>query len=220
MPSERPAKMRSHRGDTTYAPGYAFPSRSAEEIAGEVDERLVRDERLDARQVNVAVEDGVITLSGEVDTLQAKRAAGEDARGAVGAIDVRNMLRVRSEHAGPAGPQLTQDALTSTEEGSMAYDRRGSAGMSRYYYGYYGPYWAATTRSDTEIAEDVRNRLVWDSWVDADQIDIRLERRVVTLDGELDSIVEKRSAGDDACDTPGVLDVVNNLRVRQSRLER
>ncbi len=220
MPSERPAKMRSHRGDTTYAPGYAFPSRSAEEIAGEVDERLVHDERLDARQVNVAVEDGVITLSGEVDTLQAKRAADEDARGVVGAIDVRNLLRVRSEPAGPTGPRLTQDALTPTEEGSMAYDRRGSADTSRYYYGYYGPYWTATTCSDTEIAEDVRNRLVWDSWVDADQIDIRVERRVVTLDGEVDSIVEKRSAGDDAWDTPGVLDVVNNLRVRQSRLER
>lgn len=93
-------------------------------------------------------------------------------------------------------------------------------GFERYYYGYYGPYFGRTTRADAEIKDDIRNRLVWDSWVDADQVNIDVKNGVVTLTGQVDSIVEKRAAGDDAWDTPGVLDVVNNLKVRQPAMQR
>jgi osmotically-inducible protein OsmY len=93
-------------------------------------------------------------------------------------------------------------------------------GFERYYYGYYGPYFARTARHDVEIKADVRNRLVWDSWVNADDIDIDVKNGVVTLTGEVDSIVEKRAAGDDAWDTPGVLDVANQLRIRQPEPQR
>lgn len=97
----------------------------------------------------------------------------------------------------------------------MAYNGPGNAGPPRYYYGYYGPYWVASVRDDAEIAEDIRNRLVWDNWVDADQVRVEVKNRVVTLTGDVDSVVEKRAAGDDAWDTPGVMDVVNNLRIRE-----
>jgi len=85
----------------------------------------------------------------------------------------------------------------------------------RYYYGFYGPYWRHVARSDAEIADDVRNRLVWDNWVDANRVNVQVTGGVVTLTGEVDSIVEKRAAGDDAWDTPGVRDVINNLTIRQ-----
>jgi osmotically-inducible protein OsmY len=85
----------------------------------------------------------------------------------------------------------------------------------RYYYGFYGPYWRHVARSDAEIADDVRNRLVWDNWVDANRINVQVRNGVVTLSGEVDSIVEKRAAGDDAWDTPGVKDVINDLTIRQ-----
>ncbi len=85
---------------------------------------------------------------------------------------------------------------------------------SRYYYGYYGPYYTQIARGDDEIRGDVRNRLVWDSWVNADQVRVEVRGGVVTLTGDVDSVVEKRAAGDDAWDTPGVLDVVNNLKIR------
>jgi len=86
---------------------------------------------------------------------------------------------------------------------------------SRYYYGSYSPYQSRMVRSDDEIRSDVRNRLTWDSWVNADQIHIEVKDGVVTLTGDVDSIVEKRAAGDDAWDTPGVVDVVNNLKIRR-----
>lgn len=97
----------------------------------------------------------------------------------------------------------------------MAYGPPYSVWNSRYYYGFYGPHAGATPRSDEELAADIRNRLTWDSWVNAEQVNIRVEGAVVTLEGDADSIVEKRAAGDDAWDTPGVRDVVNNLKVRQ-----
>jgi len=49
----------------------------------------------------------------------------------------------------------------------------------------------------------------------ADQVEVDVDNRVVTLKGTVDSIVEKRAAGDDAWDTPGVVDVNNNLKVRR-----
>ena len=97
----------------------------------------------------------------------------------------------------------------------MAHRYRYGPGFERYYYGYYGPYFGRTTRAEAEIKDDIRNRLVWDSWVDADRFNVDVKNGVVTLTGDVDSIVEKRAAGDDAWDTPGVLDVINNLKVRQ-----
>ncbi len=90
---------------------------------------------------------------------------------------------------------------------------------NRYYYGYYGPYYGRMARSDDEIRDDLRNRLTWDSWVDPAQVNIDVRGGVVTLTGDVDSVVEKRAAGDDAWDTPGVVDVVNNLKVRQPVLQ-
>jgi osmotically-inducible protein OsmY len=64
------------------------------ELAEQVRERLVRDERLDARRIAVEVEAGVVTLSGEVGTLVAKRDAGDAAWDTAGIADVRNLLTV------------------------------------------------------------------------------------------------------------------------------
>lgn len=97
----------------------------------------------------------------------------------------------------------------------MAYDSPESRHYARYYYGTYGPYHARISRSDEEIRDEVCNRLVWDDWVTADQVNVTVENGVVTLTGNVDSVVEKRAAGDDAWDTPGVVDVNNLLAVPQ-----
>ena len=97
----------------------------------------------------------------------------------------------------------------------MAYNRPYDIAYARYYYGTYGPYSSRVARGDEEITSDIRNRLTWDSWVNADQINIDVKNGVVTLTGDVDSAVEKRAAGDDAWDTVGVIDVNNLLHVRQ-----
>lgn len=61
----------------------------------------------------------------------------------------------------------------------------------------------------------MRYSLVWDTYVDEGRIDVDVKDGMVTLKGSVDTIVEKRSAGDDAWDTPGVRDVRNELVVQR-----
>lgn len=82
-----------------------------------------------------------------------------------------------------------------------------------YYARYAGPYVADVSRTEEEIRLDVVDNLILDSWVDAAKIDVDVTGTVVTLNGTVDSFVEKRSAGDDAADVIGVTDVINNITI-------
>jgi osmotically-inducible protein OsmY len=86
---------------------------------------------------------------------------------------------------------------------------------TRYYYGYYGPYHqqAVGAADDLDIKSDVESALKWDSYVDASRINLDVKNGIVTLRGNVEGPLEKRSAGDDAWDTPGVVDVVNELEL-------
>ncbi len=88
----------------------------------------------------------------------------------------------------------------------------------RHHQGYYGPYYqrviAPGVRSDEDIRRDVQDALFWDTWVDSTKVDVDVKGGVVTLTGTVDSPTEKRAAGDDAWDIPGVMDVNNNLQIR------
>lgn len=76
-----------------------------------------------------------------------------------------------------------------------------------------GFYSARGHRPDEEIQDDIRNRLTWDSWVDARQVHVAVRDQVVTLSGQVDSASEKRAAGNDAWAVPDVRDVRNELQV-------
>ena len=96
----------------------------------------------------------------------------------------------------------------------MSFGQPYSTCPTRIDYGMYGPHWHATTRGDISIATHVRNQLVTDRWVNADEVEIDVNHRVVTLNGEVDSVAEKRAASDGAWAAPDVVDVINNLKVR------
>ena len=53
--------------------------------------------------------------------------------------------------------------------------------------------------------------MLYDRRVDSTQVDVTVHDGVVTLTGTVPSLMEKRAAGDDAWDTPGVVDVHNDL---------
>jgi hypothetical protein len=69
--------------------------RSNERIAEDVNERLAWHSELDAEGIEVNVEDGLVTLSGQVESRFDKRLAEEIAESCAGVIDVRNRLKVR-----------------------------------------------------------------------------------------------------------------------------
>lgn len=60
-----------------------------------VQKALMRDPRVHGFDVAAVVEKGVVTLTGEVDNLKAKRAAAETAHNAVGVVRVMNLVKVR-----------------------------------------------------------------------------------------------------------------------------
>ena len=75
----RRGKQEAHYGGHSCRRYHTTFARNDEEIRDEIRDRLIRDERVDARQVEVTVEGGVAVLRGEVATLAEKRVAGEDA---------------------------------------------------------------------------------------------------------------------------------------------
>lgn len=81
----------------------------------------------------------------------------------------------------------------------------------RYYYG-----WAEEPRpipepADLDIKSAVVSRLRDNPQTKGCDIKVDVKQKVVILGGEVPHWVAKRAAGDDAWDTPGVVDVSNQL---------
>lgn len=73
---------------------------------------------------------------------------------------------------------------------------------------------AATTKSDGQIKSDVLDELKWDAVVDETEVGVQVKRGVVTLTGNVSSYPKKLAAIDAAHRVYGVLDVVDDLRIR------
>jgi osmotically-inducible protein OsmY len=67
--------------------------------------------------------------------------------------------------------------------------------------------------SDREMKSVLVDRLNENIYTQDARIKVEVDHRVVVLGGEVDSPIVKRVAGDDAWDTPGVVDVSNQLVV-------
>ena len=86
---------------------------------------------------------------------------------------------------------------------------------ARYYYGWYDEPLLAPEPTDADIKTVVVDRLRDNPYTVDDEIRVDVKQRVVVLGGEVVSILAKRAAGDDAWDTPGVVDVSNQLVPRR-----
>lgn len=71
--------------------------RSDERIKEEVSEALFRDYHVDASDIEVDVKEGVVTLSGTVESRNAKKAAEVCIENLTGVIDVHNRLRIQNK---------------------------------------------------------------------------------------------------------------------------
>jgi hypothetical protein len=94
------------------------------------------------------------------------------------------------------------------------YERGGQVyGPARYGFGPYHDRLQRRRRPDDELRQDVEDALFYDTWVDADRIEVQVEDGVVTLRGTLPSYEEVRFATDDVWDVDGVRGVRSELRV-------
>ncbi|HET9986373.1 MAG TPA: BON domain-containing protein, partial [Longimicrobiales bacterium] len=86
-------------------------------------------------------------------------------------------------------------------------------GPARYGYGPYFDRLQRRRRPDQELRQEVEDALFYDTWVDADAIEITVRDGVVTLSGTLPSYDEIRFAVDDAWDVDGVRGVRSEMEV-------
>lgn len=93
----------------------------------------------------------------------------------------------------------------------------GVYGPARYGLGPYHQRLRSRRRPDDELKAEVLDALFYDTWVDAEAIDVQVRDGVVTLRGELPSYDEIRFATDDTWDVDGVVGVRSELRVREAR---
>jgi len=117
--------------------------RSEERIREEINDRLTAHGLIDATDVEVQIRNGEVTLTGFVDSREAKRAAEDVAEDVSGVREVHNHLRIRS-HSDDAGVGRTsvlgltehqtqdKDAARTLESREQSQDRQqDAAGRSR-----------------------------------------------------------------------------------------
>jgi hypothetical protein len=86
-------------------------------------------------------------------------------------------------------------------------------GPARYGLGPYHQRLRNRRRPDEEVKREVEEALFFDTWVDAEAIEVEVRDGVVTLRGVLPEYDEVRYATDDAWDVDGVRGVRSELRV-------
>jgi osmotically-inducible protein OsmY len=148
-----------------------------EELRNDVMDEIQCDPELRnvATEIGVSTKDGVITLSGVVDTYRRKFSAERAAQRVRGVRVVACHIEVKLASFG--------------------------------------------RKTDTEIAEAVRNALRWNSAVNEDEIEVKVDDGWVYLDGKVGFAYEKRYAQDCVEDLAVVRGTTNNIIVKTKRID-
>ncbi|MBA4053570.1 MAG: ornithine aminotransferase [Marivirga sp.] len=126
-------------------------------------------------QLGVAAKNGVITLSGLVDSYNRKLAAEKAAQRVKGVRVVASDVKVK------LGP--------------------------------------LSANTDSEIAEAVRSALVWNSAVNQDMIQIKVDSGWVYLEGEVEWAFQRASVEHSIESLSSVIGITNNIKIREKKVD-
>jgi osmotically-inducible protein OsmY len=205
-----------------------------------VKESLREDPRIDASEVNIATHSGIVTLTGVVRTLAAKKYAGlesekiQGVRGVINEIIVSPKLRsdtdiyqdilrrfLNSAELQPRGAWVKVVDGNVTLSGQVdSWAKRKQAellatevrGVKAVINEMQVQY--KTKRSDDEIKKDVISTIGRDVYLSGLPIHVSVEDGTVTLEGSLGNAYQKDRASDDAMFVVNVTDVKNDCEVR------
>jgi osmotically-inducible protein OsmY len=206
----------------------------------DVEQELEWDPRLDAREVGVAVKNGVVTLSGHVRSY-AERWAAQDAAQSVGGVKaIANEIEIRL----PAGSarsdtEVAESALTAlrlnssvpdtvkltvhdgwlTLTGQVAYwyQKQAAENTVRHIQGVKGLANDLSVKmapSTSDVKTRIEQALRRHAEIDSDKIRVRVAEGTVTLEGEVDSWRERSEAETAVWSAPGVTSVQDHLIIR------
>ncbi len=211
------------------------------QIRQDVLDELRHDVRIDSTNITVDVSNGVVHLLGTVPTYFQKITAGNDAQRIKGVRSVTNDLVVTliapwtdAEIASTVRANLARDVRITNPGQINVTVVNGVVTLS----GTVGTYaqksdaaddaWTAPgvvdvvnnitvvppfTRTDADIAADVRSALASDPAIDARNINVSVVNGTVYLRGTVPTYYQVQQAGNDAWGVAGVLNVVNELGV-------
>lgn len=218
----------------------AYVSRSDEQVKKAVKDAFFYDPRVSSFNPDVDVDNGIITLSGVVNNLKAKKAAEKDALSVTGVWRVKNYLKVRPAtiptddvlkkriaraffnnpwvdrfeiniDAVGGWVYLSGEVNTLFQKNKAEQLAEGVKGVSNVINKItYPDSWI--WKPDQEILEDVKHELFWSPYVDEDQISVTVVNGVVTLAGNVETLTERKAAEDNAYEG-GAKNVINNLTV-------
>jgi hyperosmotically inducible protein len=166
-------------------------SQSDSGITTSVKSKLIADDMVKARQINVTTNDRVVTLTGTVQSPMEENRALEIARDTKGVADVVDKMSVMSAEPG-AAPTAGLETAPAV---------RGAV-------------------IDAAITSDVKARLLADADVSGLKIDVDTRAGVVTLSGTVTSPVQKSRAVEVAGKADNVVRVEDNLLVQQTPATR
>lgn len=216
--------------------------RSDAAVRKDVLDQLAWDDRVDATSISVDVDDGLVTLSGTVESYPARQAAAADAMSVTGVERVFNDLDVAVVRDRPSDDRLTATAIENALEWTEAVDTQDVSvsfrGGSVLLEGSVRSLWAKQRVgslvsdirgvtdvdnrlsvvpeddiSDEEIAARITDKLTSRFFLDSTDITVVVDDGIVSLVGTVDSDVEREMAVDVALRTEGVRGIESDLSV-------